>query len=146
VGVPQYSANLSSNDCLGEGFLGAGTLSVAQKHPGGLPPHFAISVQHSPPVYVLQQQSVSAIFHPRTAGDGRRQTALSMCRRQLGSALRGEHVARMNAIAIANALIMASAPDVPTRRIFMAPASRIAHVTAKWHRNALGMHCFDDAS
>src|SRR5262249_54673305 len=63
----QCSVNLAF-DCCGLGpsgvlpFLGAGTLGDAQKQPGILPPHFANSLQHSPPEYVWQQQSVSATF------------------------------------------------------------------------------------
>ena len=33
-----------------EACWGPGTLGVAQKQPGGRPPHLATHVQHSPPV------------------------------------------------------------------------------------------------
>lgn len=57
--------------------LGPGTLGVAQKQPGGLPPQAATRVQHSPPVCVRQQHSTSTTFHrASSAPAGARQRAV----------------------------------------------------------------------
>jgi hypothetical protein len=52
----------------GEGFLPSGALGEPQKQPGGLPPHLSASVQHVPPVYVLQQHTVPAILRADVFG------------------------------------------------------------------------------
>ena len=84
-----------------------GTLGEAQKQPGGLPPHWAARMQHSPPVCVLQQQSTSATFHVASAaGKGNRHRALSTWPVQLGPAFANKKVERTNAKATTTILAM----------------------------------------
>jgi hypothetical protein len=59
---------------------GAGTLGEAQKQPGGLPPHAATRVQHSPPVCVRQQHSTSTTFHRSASAGPTRQRAMPATR------------------------------------------------------------------
>ena len=88
-----------------------GTLGEAQKQPGGLPPHSATLVQHSPPLCLLQQQSTSATFRPSMidtsrVGRGTRHRALSKCLAQLASTFADEKVAKIDANATTTILAM----------------------------------------
>lgn len=106
TGGLQRGCILAQRSCAtNESCRAPGTLGEAQKQPGGLPPHSATRVQHSPPLCVLQQQSTSATFHvsmidASAAASGTRHRALSECLGQLASAFADEKVAKINANAI----------------------------------------------
>jgi hypothetical protein len=89
----------TKDNCRGEGILGE-----AQKQPGGLPPHCATRVQHSPPVKVRQQHSTSPTrWRPalETPTGNARHKNLPRRREQAdGSALAETTVASMKVIAI----------------------------------------------
>jgi len=105
-----------SGACGGWGATGRapGTTGEEQKQPAILPAHTATRAQHSPPLYVLQQQSTScatfdllSIADTSAAAGGTRQRAIVSARwPQRGSAF--ADTARINAMAITMILVMGS--------------------------------------